>query len=137
MENEPDAKRMAAAVAAAAAAAAANADPFGALRSPGMPGRGPGGMPMNMPGTTMIGLGPVSTEEIAVPDKMVGLSKCKRIKLIECSHVIYICVLAQSLVEVVSKFPVCKQNQGLKFKWPLTVLAYLTGLVPLQARENL
>ena len=73
MENEPDAKRMAAAVAAAAAAAAANAaDPFGALRSPGMPGRGP---MMSMPAAMMVGLGPVSTEEVAVPDKMVGLSK--------------------------------------------------------------
>jgi hypothetical protein len=74
MENEPDAKRMAAAVAAAAAAAAANAaDPFGALRSPGMAGRGP---MLGMPAASMMGaLGPVSTEEVAVPDKMVGLSK--------------------------------------------------------------
>merc|ERR1712127_456388 len=71
MENEPDSKRIAAAVAAAAAAAAAaNADPFGALRSPGMQGRGP---MMSMPAGMMGGLGPVSTEEVAVPDKMVGL----------------------------------------------------------------
>ncbi|XP_046643901.1 far upstream element-binding protein 3-like isoform X7 [Daphnia pulicaria] len=71
MENEPDAKRMAAAVAAAAAAAAANAaDPFGALRSPGMQGRGP---MMGMPAASMMNLGPISTEEVAVPDKMVGL----------------------------------------------------------------
>lgn len=81
MESEPDAKRMAAAVAAAAAAAAAaaNADAFGSLRSPGgMAGRGPGGGMAGMAGmagATMIGLGPVSSEEIAVPDKMVGLSK--------------------------------------------------------------
>lgn len=79
MESEPDAKRMAAAVAAAAAAAAAaaNADAFGSLRSPGgMAGRGPGGGMAGMAGmagATMIGLGPVSSEEIAVPDKMVGL----------------------------------------------------------------
>jgi hypothetical protein len=73
MENEPDAKRMAAAVAAAAAAAAANAaDPFGALRSPGMQGRGP---MMGMPAASMMNLGPISTEEVAVPDKMVGLSE--------------------------------------------------------------
>ena len=70
MENEPDSKRIAAAVAAAAAAAAVNSDPFGALRSPGMPGR-----MMSMPAGMMGGLGPVSTEEVAVPDKMVGLSK--------------------------------------------------------------
>merc|ERR1712127_835690 len=68
MENEPDSKRIAAAVAAAAAAAAVNSDPFGALRSPGMPGR-----MMSMPAGMMGGLGPVSTEEVAVPDKMVGL----------------------------------------------------------------
>lgn len=73
MDSEPDAKRMAAAVAAAAAAAAANAaDPFGALRSPGMPGRG---SVMGMPAAAMMNLGPVSTEELAVPDKMVGLSE--------------------------------------------------------------
>ena len=72
METEPDAKRMAA-VAAAAAAAAANAgDPFGLSRSPGMPGRGP---MMGMPAASMMSLGPISTEEVAVPDKMVGLSK--------------------------------------------------------------
>jgi len=72
MENEPDSKRIAAAVAAAAAAAAAaNSDPFGALRSPG----GMQGRMMNMPAGMMGGLGPVSTEEVAVPDKMVGLSK--------------------------------------------------------------
>lgn len=72
MENEPDAKRMAAAVAAAAAAAAANAaDPFGALRSPGL-ARGP---MMGMPAASMMNLGTCSTEEVAVPDKMVGLSK--------------------------------------------------------------
>lgn len=71
MENEPDSKRIAAAVAAAAAAAAAaNSDHFGALRSPGMAGR-----LMNMPTGMIGGLGPVSTEEVAVPDKMVGLSK--------------------------------------------------------------
>lgn len=69
MENEPDSKRIAAAVAAAAAAAAAaNSDHFGALRSPGMAGR-----LMNMPTGMIGGLGPVSTEEVAVPDKMVGL----------------------------------------------------------------
>lgn len=72
MDNEPEAKRMAAAVAAAAAAAAANAaDPFGALRSPGMQ-RGP---MIGMPAASMMTLGACSTEEVAVPDKMVGLSK--------------------------------------------------------------
>lgn len=74
MENEPDPKRMAAAVAAAAAAAAANAaDPFGALRSPGGLQRGP---MMGMPAASMMNLGTCTTEEVAVPDKMVGLSKC-------------------------------------------------------------
>lgn len=80
MENEPDAKRMAAAVAVAAAAAAAAAaagggDHFGALRSPGMPGGGRGAPMMGMPSNMMAGLGPVSSEEISVPDKMVGLSE--------------------------------------------------------------
>lgn len=71
MENEPDAKRMAAAVAAAAAAAAANAgDPYGAMRSPGMPGSRP---MVNLP-PSMMNVGPVSSEDIMVPDKMVGLS---------------------------------------------------------------
>jgi hypothetical protein len=66
MENEPDARRMAAAESSLAG------NSFGMLITPGMQGRRP---MMGEPAASMINLGPVSTEEVSVPDKIVGLSE--------------------------------------------------------------
>lgn len=131
MENEPDTKRMAAAVAAAAAAAAANAgDPFGALRSPGMPGsRAMMGLP-----PSMINMGSVSTEEVAVPDKMVGLSKLLvNLQSLLCFTKEF---LQQLLVVEVNKSPVSRRNREQRSKWPPTVPDFQTERAPSPEQEK-